>query len=81
MKIYFGLQISNLNKSKVFELGRSRTCDIKMNLDSISRSHAKIIYEKGEFYLKDSNSTFGTMALLRQPLSFSKSSRDETCIQ
>lgn len=81
LRIYFGLIVDNPEEPKTFHLGRSRNCNVKLNLDSISRAHAEITYDKGEFYIKDSNSTFGTMVLLRQPLVFSKKSKDETCIQ
>lgn len=81
IKIYYGITIDNENKTKTFDLGRSRNCDIKLNLDSISRAHAQFIYEKGNFYLRDVNSTFGTMALLRHPLCFNKKKKDEVAIQ
>lgn len=81
IKIYFGLLVDKENSTKTFELGRSRNCQIKLNLDSISRNHAEIIYDKGEFYIKDAGSTFGTLVLLQQPLVFNKKGKDEVAIQ
>lgn len=81
MKIKFCLLVDNPNKRKVFNVGRNTKWDVKINLDSISRSHAKIIYEKGEFFLKDLDSTFGTLVLLKQPLVFTKSQKEEACLQ
>jgi hypothetical protein len=81
IKIYFGLLLKEGETKKSFMIGRSRTCNVKLNLDSISRNHSEIIYEKGGFYLKDVGSTFGTLVLLRQPLMFNRRHKNEVAIQ
>lgn len=81
IKIYFGLIVEKGVQQKEFMLGRSRNCNIKLNLDSISRTHSKIMYDCGNFYMKDCGSTFGTLVLLRQPLIFSKKKKHEVAIQ
>jgi len=53
IKVYFNLMVKKHDEWKSFTLGRSRNCEIKLNLDSISRTHAEIKYDNGEFYLKD----------------------------
>eukprot|EP00344_Euplotes_crassus_P008695 CAMPEP_0197019436 /NCGR_PEP_ID=MMETSP1380-20130617/80699_1 /TAXON_ID=5936 /ORGANISM="Euplotes crassus, Strain CT5" /LENGTH=289 /DNA_ID=CAMNT_0042446857 /DNA_START=957 /DNA_END=1822 /DNA_ORIENTATION=- len=81
IKIIFNLVIKKNESSKSFLLGRSRSCDIKLNVDSISRNHAAIKYESGSFFLSDTMSTFGTMILLRQPLMFTRRGKEEAAIQ
>jgi hypothetical protein len=81
IKIYFGLLLKNGESKKSFIIGRSRAWNVKLNLDSISRNHSEITFEKGDFYLKDFGSTFGTLVLLRQPLVFNKRQKNEVAIQ
>jgi hypothetical protein len=53
------------NKSSI-KLGRGFNCDIRINDISVSRLHAIIKLEKGNFYLQDSASKFGTLILLQE---------------
>lgn len=46
--------------------------DIRINDISVSRFHALLKLEKGEFFLEDSNSKFGTLALIRDPISLTE---------
>lgn len=49
------------SQSLEIQMGRRENCDIPMPYDGqISRLHAKIIYEKGEFWLVDQDSRNGT---------------------
>ena len=41
-------------------IGRNRACTIKLNLPSVSRQHAKIVFEGGSFWLSDLGSSNGT---------------------
>jgi serine phosphatase RsbU (regulator of sigma subunit) len=41
-------------------LGRDPTCDLILNKRSVSRFHAQIITDHGEFFLEDNSSTNGT---------------------
>lgn len=43
--------------------------DIRINDISVSRCHAFLKLDKGEFFLDDSNSKFGTLVLMREPIS------------
>jgi ABC-type multidrug transport system ATPase subunit/pSer/pThr/pTyr-binding forkhead associated (FHA) protein/ABC-type multidrug transport system permease subunit len=54
--------LSSLTSSKDGEMiiGRGDGCDIKLVHPSVSRKHALISREKGEFYITDLNSTNGT---------------------
>jgi pSer/pThr/pTyr-binding forkhead associated (FHA) protein len=45
--------------------GRSHDSDIRITDISVSRFHAKIKYERGNYYLEDMNSKFGTLALIK----------------
>ena len=44
----------------IFKVGRGNDQDLKLNDISVSRSHAKIAFNKGKFYLQDNISKFGT---------------------
>ena len=42
-------------------IGRREDCDVSLNYDSqVSREHAMLVYDSGEFWLEDRNSTNGT---------------------
>lgn len=60
--------IRNLNGEKItidvtpFTIGKDSTnMDFVLNNDSVSRHHATIIYENGDYFIMDNNSTNGTM--------------------
>lgn len=64
---YFLYLIRNLNGEKVtidvtpFTIGKdSANMDFVLNNDSVSRHHATIIYENGDYFILDNNSTNGT---------------------
>ena len=46
------------------KMGRGHQCDIRISDISVSRLHAYIKYENGQFLLTDNNSKFGTLVLL-----------------
>lgn len=54
-------------KMFTFLVGRENTVDIRITDISVSRAHAHINYYKGDFYLDDNNSKFGTLKLLKNP--------------
>jgi pSer/pThr/pTyr-binding forkhead associated (FHA) protein len=57
-------------KNKILvKVGRGTEVDVRITDISVSRFHSKIYFSKGEFYCQDNNSKFGTVALLRQPIS------------
>jgi predicted component of type VI protein secretion system len=54
-----------------FMIGRGQDCDIKVSDISVSRYHCEIRYKDGKFWLQDTLSKFGTLALARQPVEVS----------
>lgn len=64
---YYLYIIRNLNGEKItidvtpFTIGKdSSNMDFVLNNDSVSRHHATIIYENGDYFIMDNNSTNGT---------------------
>lgn len=64
---YYLYLIRNLNGEKItidvtpFTIGKdSSNMDFVLNNDSVSRHHATIIYENGDYFIMDNNSTNGT---------------------
>jgi len=64
---YYLYLIRNLNGEKItidvtpFTVGKdSANMDFVLNNDSVSRHHATIIYENGDYFIMDNNSTNGT---------------------
>jgi pSer/pThr/pTyr-binding forkhead associated (FHA) protein len=55
------------NKSQ-FKLGRGHESDVRVSDISVSRCHAIIKYENGDFYLEDNLSKFGTLILAKSPI-------------
>lgn len=47
--------------------GRGHLCDIRISDISVSRLHAFIKYEDGNFVILDNNSKFGTLVKLLKP--------------
>ena len=45
---------------EVLTIGRSETCDVKIDNPYLSHVHASIFYNGGDFYISDLNSTNGT---------------------
>ncbi len=56
-----GLQRTVRINRPVFSIGRLRTNDLQINNSYVSRRHAEIIYQDGEFILRDNNSTGGVI--------------------
>jgi hypothetical protein len=46
--------------SELATIGRGRDCSIRLDEGSMSRWHASIRFEQGEFYVEDHGSKFGT---------------------
>lgn len=66
-KISKGLYIVQLLPSDQIKLGRGHQCDLRISDISVSRLHAYIRFEKGQFMLYDNNSKFGTLVLMQEP--------------
>jgi pSer/pThr/pTyr-binding forkhead associated (FHA) protein len=61
-----------LDESKVFRIGRDRTCDVCFPSTHVSRTHAEIFHERGQWVLEDRGSRNGTQVngerVLKRPL-------------
>ena len=44
----------------VISMGRDPGCDIQIPLTTVSRKHARIFFEMGDYFLEDLGSTHGT---------------------
>jgi len=51
--------------SELATIGRGRDCSIRLDEGSMSRWHASIRFENGEFYVEDRGSKFGTFLSMR----------------
>ena len=80
-KLSFVICVDEKKPKAEYKIGRARNGDIKINIDSISREHAKISLDHGEFYVEDLDSTFGTMVLLTKPVCFQHKKKNGLCIQ
>lgn len=75
---------SDLAKKKrqvLIQVGRGNEVDVRITDISVSRVHAHIYFHQGEFYCNDNNSKFGTVALLRNPISLPQKSEHLLQIQ
>jgi pSer/pThr/pTyr-binding forkhead associated (FHA) protein len=54
---------------KLIRMGRGNDCDLRIADISVSRLHSVIFKEDKGFILEDCKSKFGTMVLLRHPVS------------
>ena len=46
-------------KPKSYLVGRARSCDLKITEPSVSKTHARLTYERGSFYVEDQASLHG----------------------
>lgn len=61
-----GLHVISLAE-KVLKLGRGHESDVRIADVSISRCHATIRFQRGQFLLEDNNSKFGTLVAMKKP--------------
>lgn len=64
----------NRKKDVLVKVGRGTEVDVRITDISVSRYHSKIYFHQGEFYWVDNDSKFGTVALLREPISLPQKS-------
>ncbi|BAM38955.1 uncharacterized protein TOT_010000420 [Theileria orientalis strain Shintoku] len=62
-----GVHLLSMKDMKDLKLGRGHESDVRIPDVSISRYHATIRYENGQFYLEDHDSKFGTLVSMRRP--------------
>ncbi|XP_954288.1 FHA domain protein, putative [Theileria annulata] len=61
-----GVHLVSMRDSKDLKLGRGHESDLRIPDVSISRYHANIRYENGQFYLEDHDSKFGTLVAMKR---------------
>lgn len=62
-----GLHVFSLADSKQLKLGRGHDSNVRIADVSISRCHAIIRFNQGQFLLEDNNSKFGTLVAMKKP--------------
>merc|ERR1719487_711240 len=62
-----GLHVISLAETKLLKLGRGHESDVRIADVSISRWHATIRVNGGQFVLEDRDSKFGTLVALKKP--------------
>jgi hypothetical protein len=55
------IYVINMNEKRSIKLGRSNDSDIRLSDISISRNHALLVLQDGNFFLEDSGSKFGSL--------------------
>lgn len=67
--IHISEELAKKKRDVLVKVGRGTEVDIRITDISVSRYHSRIYLSKGEFFCIDNYSKFGTVALLRQPIS------------
>lgn len=50
-----------LEEGKEISVGRNTSSEVILNDISVSRSHCSFVYEKGQLFIRDKKSKFGTL--------------------
>jgi hypothetical protein len=61
-----------LNENNKITIGRGQESDVRINDISVSRSHAFITFENGKICLRDLNSKYGSLVLIKEDLNIFK---------
>ncbi|KAH0487244.1 MAG: hypothetical protein KVP17_004211 [Porospora cf. gigantea B] len=62
-----GTYVCPMSERKVLRLGRGHDSEVRIPDVSISRTHATVTFEDGEFFLRDNQSKFGTLVSMKKP--------------
>jgi pSer/pThr/pTyr-binding forkhead associated (FHA) protein len=62
-----GLHVISLAENKLLKFGRGHDSDIRVPDVSVSRFHASVRFQNGQFLLEDNNSKYGTVVAMRKP--------------
>ena len=62
--------VISLKTNNYVNIGRANNSNIRLSDVSVSRNHAKITFSKGDFYLEDIGSKFGTLVLIQNNILF-----------
>lgn len=79
--LYFEDEMVKMDEPVEFTVGRDNHVDVRITDISVSRVHSKINFFDNNFYISDSNSKFGTLALLQAPMSISYNSKEAITLQ
>ena len=52
------------------KIGRSNDSELRLTDISVSRNHSQLIYNKGNFYIEDNRSKFGSLLLIQNEIQF-----------
>lgn len=55
------LHLISTEENNPIKIGRGHECEIRVTDISVSRKHAEIILQEGEFYITDTKAKFGTL--------------------
>ncbi|CAD8143605.1 unnamed protein product [Paramecium octaurelia] len=74
--------VANYNQESVYKIGRSQECDVLVNINTVSRRQAQIIYKNNEWFIHDGEglreSANGTWQSLQ---SFTHKNHEKKCQQ
>ena len=71
------IQVIPIEEGNQLQIGRGNDCDIRINDISVSRCHALIVMRNGRIFIKDTQSKFGTLVLIKGEIAV----RDELMVQ
>ncbi len=74
-----GLHVLSLSNGASITIGRGHESEVRINDISVSRQHATIKFEKGNFYLDDCKSKFGTLVQIKRSIVLESSGN--VCVQ
>jgi len=63
-----GIHLIDLSSNQNFKIGRGHDSDLKVSDISVSRIHSVVTVFKGNLYIRDNNSKFGTLVLKKDPI-------------
>lgn len=63
-----GIFVVTFSNSSTVKLGRGHECEVRISDISVSRCHATIHFNDGNFRIEDNNSKFGTLIQIAEPI-------------
>lgn len=63
-----GIHLIDLSSNQNFKIGRGHDSDLKVSDISVSRIHSVVTVFKGNLYIRDNSSKFGTLVLKKDPI-------------
>ncbi len=65
------VHVVSLQSNGTAIIGRNHECDLRINDNTVSRTHAFLRFIDGDYYLEDNDSKFGTLVQIAGPLTLS----------